>query len=116
MCGVTKSSWKRSNLAIVMKKCFSGLEFHNTSHKVLLEEFPEKADVYRHLVRINSGKPALNKPLRGTKTWKEIAKIRTGNPSMAIMGRLYFKEQRGSKHSYKVYLSVKKNEAHQNHL
>ena len=109
----TKHGNDRESIAIVMEKCFSGLEFHNTSHKVLLEEFPEKADVYRHLVRINSGKPALNKPLRGTKKWKEIAKIRTGNPSMAIMGRLYFKEKKGSKHSYKVYLSVKKDEAHQ---
>ena len=104
----------KESIAVVMEKCFSGLDFHKTSHKVLLEEFSEKADVYRHLLRINSGKPALNKPVRGTKKWKEIAKVKTGNPSMASMGRLYFKEQRGHKHSYKVYLSVKKNEAHQN--
>jgi len=110
----TKHGNDKESVAIVMKKCFSGLDFHNSSLKILLEEFPEKTDVYRHLLRINSGKPALNKPVRGTKKWKEIAKVKTGNPSMASMGRLYFKEERGHKHSYKVYLSVKKNEAHQN--
>ena len=110
----TKHGNDKESIAIVMKKCFSGLDFHKSSHKVVLEEFPEKADLYKHLLRINAGKPARNKPVRGSKKWKEIAKVKTGNPSMASMGRLYFKGQNGSKYSYKVYISVKKNEAHQN--
>ena len=90
------------------------MKFHPSAHKILLEEFPEKYDIYDCLLKINSALPPQNKPVRGLKGWKEISKIKTGNPSMFRMGRLYFRESKDIDFAFKVYISVKKNETHQN--
>ena len=103
----------KESISVVMGM-LSSLKFHPSAHKILLEEFPEKYDIYDCLLKINSTQPPQNKPVRGLKGWKEIAKIKTGNPSMFRMGRLYFREYEETDLAFKVYISVKKNEAHQN--
>ena len=99
---------------VVLQKNFKNLEFHPTAEKILLKQFPVKQDIYLKLSKMNSGHPTANKPLRGTKNWKELAKVKTGDASTTNMGRVYFKSHGSDAYLYKVFIEVKKDDAHQN--
>ena len=73
-----------------------------------------KQDIYLKLSKMNSGHPTANKPLRGTKNWKELAKVKTGDASTTSLGRVYFKSHGSDAYLYKVFIEVKKDDAHQN--
>jgi hypothetical protein len=99
---------------VVLQKNFKNLEFHPTAEKILLKQFPVKQDIYLKLSKMNSGHPTANKPLRGTKNWKELAKVKTGDASTTSLGRVYFKSHGSDAYLYKVFIEVKKDDAHQN--
>ena len=99
---------------VVLQKNFKNLEFHPTAEKILLKQFPVKQDIYLKLSKMNSGHPTANKPLRGTKNWKELAKVKTGDASTTNLGRVYFKSHGSDAYLYKVFIEVKKDDAHQN--
>ena len=102
------------SVQIVLQKNFKNLEFHPTVEKVLIKQFPVKQDVYLKLSKMNIGHPTANKPLKGAKNWKELANIKTGNPSTSTLGRIYFQKHDNEAYLYKVFIEVKKDDAHQN--
>ena len=63
---------------------------------------------------MNSGHPTANKPLRGTKNWKELANVKTGEAGTTSLGRVYFKSHKSDAYLYKVFIEVKKDHASQN--
>jgi len=105
----------QESIEIWIKEVFTKLELHHGSTKVLEEEYPLKKDVLIALSRLNFGKSITSKRVRGTKGWREIAKIKTGNPNLYTNGRIYFKSNKneGAEYKYKVFVSVKKNESDQ---
>ena len=102
------------SVGVVLQKNFKNLEFHPTAEKMLVKQFPMKQDIYLKLSKMNSGHPTANKPLRGTKNWKELANVKTGDTSTASLGRVYFKSHDSDAYLYKVFIEVKKDDAHQN--
>ena len=102
------------SVEVVLQKNFKNLEFHPTAEKVLIKQFPVKQDIYLKLTKMNGGNPTANKPLKGTKNWKELANIKTGDPSTSTLGRIYFKSHSSEAYIYKVFIEVKKDDAHQN--
>ncbi len=63
---------------------------------------------------MNIGHPTANKPVRGAKNWKELAKVKTGEASTSTLGRVYFKRNDREAYLYKVFIQVKQDDAHQN--
>jgi len=102
------------SVEVVLKKKFKNLEFHPTVEKILIKQFPVKQDIYLKLSKMNLGYPTANKPLKGTKNWKELANVKTGDASTSSMGRVYFKRKTNDAKLYKVFIEVKKDDAHQN--
>jgi len=102
------------SVEVVLQKNFKNLEFHPTVEKILIKHFPVKQDIYLKLTKMNEGNPTANKPLKGTKNWKELANIKTGDPSTSTLGRIYFKSHSSEAYIYKVFIEVKKDDAHQN--
>lgn len=99
---------------VVLQKKFKNLEFHSTARKTLVQKFPVKQDIYLKLSKMNSGHPTANKPIKGTKNWKELANVKTGEASTSSLGRVYFKSHDSDSYLYKVFIEVKKDDAHQN--
>ena len=102
------------SVTVVLQKNFRNLEFHPTVEKVLVKHFPQKQDIYLKLGKMNIGHPTANKPVRGAKNWKELAKVKTGEASTSTLGRVYFKSHDKEVYLYKVFIEVKKDAAHQN--
>ena len=63
---------------------------------------------------MNSGHPTANKPLKGTKNWRELANVKTGDANTSSLGRVYFKSHSSDAYLFRVFIEVKKDDAHQN--
>jgi len=105
----------QESIEVWTEEVFNRLQLHHDVAKILKDEYPLKKDVLIALSKLNFGESIPSKRVRGTKGWREIAKIKTGNPNLYTNGRIYFKSNKneGAEYKYKVFVSVKKNESDQ---
>ena len=112
---LTSEVQDKDSIEILTTEVFTKLQLHENTAEVIDQEYPLKKDVLSTLSKLNFGKTVQSKRVRGTKGWREIAKIKTGNPSLFRNGRIYFKSNKNQddEYKYKVLVSVKKNESDQ---
>ena len=104
----------KKSVEVLFEQIFNRLEFHSSSIKVFLNDFPDKRHILDCLNRLNNSESMSSKRVHTAKQWKEISKIRTGNPEMSRMGRVYYKLTDKEKNSrVKILINVKKNESDQ---
>ena len=104
----------KKSVEVIFEQIFNKLEFHSSSIKVFLNDFPDKRHILDCLNRLNNSESMSSKRVYAAKEWKEISKIRTGNPEMYRMGRVYYKLTGKENNSQvKVLINVKKNESDQ---